>query len=295
MILFNFKVPLLSNRMRIFDYLLHYLSDVFPSKNSLKKAFKKELILLNGQVVQSGKWLCKGDYIEVLEQDVDSFKIFPLKLEVVFEDEFMAVIYKPSGFAVSGNFYKTIQNALPYNISCSKEDDALAIPRPIHRLDKLTSGLLLIAKTRRAQIDLGRQFENKRISKTYKAIVKGNLELGGSLNTTINHQNALTIYSPMRSQKSLSYGAVSLVQLQPITGRTHQLRIHMASLGYPIVGDTQYDSIKVLKGKGLFLTACKLAFSHPISHVNQSFESSLPTKFDAFLNRELLRWNKFKA
>jgi len=295
MIILSFKVPLLSERIRIFDYLRYYLSDVFPSKNSVKKAFKKELILLNGQVVQSGQWLFKGDYIEVLEQDVGAFKIFPLKLEVVFEDEFMAVIYKPSGFAVSGNFYKTIQNALPFNLSRSKEDDALAIPRPLHRLDKLTSGLLLIAKTRRAQMELGRQFENQRISKTYKALVKGNLEFGGRLNTIITHQNALTIYSPIRSQKSLSYDAVTLVQLQPITGRTHQLRIHMASLGHPIVGDVQYDDEKVLKGKGLFLTACKLSFSHPISHINQSFESSVPAKFDAFLNRELRRWNKFKA
>ena len=132
-------------------------------------------------------------------------------------------------------------------------------------------------------------------SKTYKALVKGNLELGGRLNTIINHQNALTIYSPIRSQKSLSYGAVTLVQLQPITGRTHQLRIHMASLGYPIVGDAQYDSEKVLKGKGLFLTACKVTFIHPVSGLDQSFEISLPSKFDALLKREKRRWKKFYA
>ena len=286
-------MPLLSERTRIFNYVCVHLSGVFPSKNGVKKAFKKEMILLNGKIALSGEWLAEGDKIEVKAQDFSAFKIFPLKFEVLFEDAFMAVIYKPAGFPVSGNYYKTIQNALPYNLSISKEEDALILPRPVHRLDKLTSGLLLVAKTRSAQINLGRQFEAQQISKTYVALVKGSLEGAGKVDKSIDHQHAKTFYKSLRVDKSLSYSDVSMVELQPKTGRTHQLRIHMAHMGHPIVGDAVHDSEKVLKGKGLFLSACKVSFIHPINQLNQTFEISLPSKFDAFLKREKRRWNKF--
>ena len=286
-------MPFLSERMRIFDYVCVHLSGVFPSKNGVKKAFKNELILLNGKIALSGEWLAEGDKVEVKAQDLGAFKIFPLKLEVLFEDAFMAVIHKPAGFPVSGNYYKTIQNALPYNLSFSKEQDALILPRPVHRLDKLTSGLLLVAKTRSAQINLGQQFENQQISKTYVALVKGKLEGEGVLDSSIDQQKAKTFYKSVRVEQSLSYADVSMVELHPKTGRTHQLRIHMAELGHPIVGDTIYDSERVLKGKGLFLIAFKVSFFHPITRLNQTFEISLPSKFDAFLKREKRRWNKF--
>ena len=293
MIFHSFSVPILSERMRIFDYVCVHLPGVFPSKSAVKKAFKNELILLNGKIALSGEWLAEGDKVEVKAQDLGAFKIFPLKLEVLFEDAFMAVIHKPAGFTVSGNYYKTIQNALLYNLSVSKEEDALMLPRPVHRLDKLTSGLLLIAKTRSAQINLGRQFEAQQISKTYVALVKGKLEGEGIVDISIHHQHAKTLYNSVRVEKSLSYSDVSMVELQPKTGRTHQLRIHMAEIGHPIVGDAVHDSEKVLKAKGLFLSACKVSFIHPISQLNHTFEISLPSKFDAFLKREKRRWNKF--
>ena len=295
MILHSFFVPLLSERMRIFDYVCVHLSGVFPSKNGVKKAFKNQLILLNGKIALSGEWLSEGDKVEVKAQDLGAFKIFPLKLEVLFEDAFMAVIHKPAGFPVSGNYYKTIQNALPYNLTVSKEEDALILPRPVHRLDKLTSGLLLVAKTRSAQINLGHQFENQHISKTYIALVKGKLEGEGVLDSSIDQQRATTFYKSVRVEQSLSYTVVSVVELQPKTGRTHQLRIHMAEIGHPIVGDAVHDSEKVLKGKGLFLTACKVSFTHPVSLLSQTFEISLPSKFVAFLKREKRRWKKFHA
>ena len=295
MILHSFSVPVLSERMRIFDYVCVHLSGVFPSKSAVKKAFKNEFIILNGKIALSGEWLAEGDKVEVKAQDLGTFKIFPLKLEVLFEDAFMAVIHKPAGFPVSGNYYKTIQNALPYNLSVSKEQDALILPRPVHRLDKLTSGLLLVAKTRSAQINLGQQFENQQISKTYVALVKGKLEGEGVLDSSIDQQKAKTFYKSVRVEQSLSYADVSMVELQPKTGRTHQLRIHMAEIGHPIVGDAVHDSEKVLKGKGLFLTACKVSFIHPVSLLNQTFEISLPSKFDAFLKREKHRWKKFHA
>ena len=151
----------------------------------------------------------------------------------------------------------------------------------------------MVAKTRSAQINLGRQFEAQQISKTYVAIVKGSLEGAGKVVKSIDHQHAKTFYKSLRVDKSLSYSDVSMVELQPKTGRTHQLRIHMAEIGHPIVGDAVHDFEKVLKGKGLFLTACKVSFIHPVSLLNQTFEISLPSKFDALLKREKRRWKKF--
>ena len=283
----------ISERIRILDYVLLHISSVLPSRSAVKKAFKKDLILLNGKVAQTGDWLVEGDLIEIKERPKDQFKVFPLELEILFEDEFMAVINKPAGFSVSGNYYKTLQNALPYNLSTSLEEDALALPRPVHRLDKLTSGILLVAKTRRAQIALGRQFEEQEVSKIYFAIVKGKLDAEGAIDFSVEDRDAITFYKSIRVERSLSYGYISLVQLYPKTGRTHQLRIHLAEKGHPIIGDYVHDSEKVLKGKGLFLTACKIEFKHPFSLSKMSFEISPPAKYDSLFERELRRWNKF--
>jgi RluA family pseudouridine synthase len=241
----------------------------------------------------SGHWVVGGDYIEIKPSILKPVRVFPLNLEVLYEDEFMALIKKPAGIAVSGNFHKTIQNALTHNISLSLESDALEIPRPVHRLDKMTAGLLIIAKTRRAQKSLGLQLEKKKLSKTYVAIVKGSLLHSGEINSLVNDLNSQTFFKNIRTEKSASYQTLSLVELLPKTGRTHQLRIHMSDLGHPIVGDFLYDSHKVLKGKGLFLFASKIVFTHPISQESLSFEIPIPNKFIHLINREKKRWEKF--
>jgi RluA family pseudouridine synthase len=294
MIIHQLKVEALLNKTRISDYVFNNLSSQLPSKSSVKKAFKKELILLNNQIAQSGDWLSEYDVIALLDHDYFQHKEFSLNLEVFFEDEYMAVINKPAGFSVSGNFFKTIQNALGHNLKQSTLDDALTIPRPVHRLDKLTSGILLIAKTRRAQIALGRQFENQEVLKTYFALVKGKLVGKGVFDSAVDGQLAYTSYKSLRVEKSLSYENVSLIELKPKTGRTHQLRIHLANAGYPIIGDYVHDNKNVLKGKGLFLSACKISFKHPESDEVLSFEIAVPNKYDSLFKREYRRWEKFK-
>ena len=288
----NVENPL--ERIRISDYVFEHFTSNLPSKSSVKKAFKKELILLNNQIAQSGDWLFDCDVVTLLEDTTAQLKVFPLDIEILFEDECMAVINKPAGFSVSGNFHKTIQNALTHNLSVSNHTDALVIPRPVHRLDKLTSGILLIAKTRRAQIALGRQFENKEVLKTYFALVKGKLVGEGVFDSDVDGQLAYTFYKSLRVEKSLSYERVSLIELKPKTGRTHQLRIHLANAGYPIIGDYVHDNKNVLKGKGLFLSACKISFKHPESDEVLSFELAVPNKYDSLFKREHRRWEKFK-
>ena len=284
-----------SESIRIFDYVLKHFSFVFPSKSAVKKAFKRELIFLNGIVVEPGTWLMEGDLVEVKQRPAKASSIFKLSLEIVYEDEYIAVVNKPSGFPVSGNFFKTIQNALPYNLSVSNNEDALAAALPVHRLDASTSGLLIIAKTRTAHMSVAKQFENREIKKTYMALVKGSLEDSGTINLPINGLTACTAYKTIRVENSLSNGRLSLVELEPQTGRTHQLRIHMSELGHPIIGDALYDKKNVLRGKGLFLSATKLKFKHPIDHDLLSIELPTPNKFDTYIHREMIRWNKFTS
>ena len=128
----------------------------------MKKAFKENLFL-NG-IVRT-RYLAYGrDLVEVKQRPAKASSIFKLSLEIVYEDEYIAVVNKPSGFPVSGNFFKTIQNALPYNLSVSNNEDALAAALPVHRLDASTSGLLIIAKTRTAHMSVAKQFENREIN-----------------------------------------------------------------------------------------------------------------------------------
>lgn len=290
-----FKVLNLKKPTRVFDYIVENSPLVLPTKSSVKKAFKKEQILVNDLVVTTSDWLKEGDEIIYKTKDLAAQKVFPLDLEVLYEDEFMAVLNKPAGFSVSGNFHKTIQNALSHNLRVSTQIDAIKIPRPLHRLDKLTTGVLLIAKTKSAQISLGKQFEQQEISKRYFALVKGNLDGNGVFEYPIEGLSALTEYKSIKIERSLSYNWVSLVELKPITGRTHQLRIHLAKSGFPIIGDYVHDTDNVLKGKGLFLAACEISFTHPDNSKCMTFKLPYPPKFDSLFERELRRWEKFKS
>lgn len=295
MIVRQIKIVNKEDCRRICDLVFEQFSAHLPSKSSVKKAFKKELVLLNGKVSKSGDWLSISDEVSLIEDRSFQHKSFPLDLEVLFEDEYMAVINKPAGFAVSGNFFKTIQNALSHNLKSSSLPDALSVPRPVHRLDKLTSGILIVAKTRASQIHLGNQFEEQKIDKVYYALVKGRLEGEGVFEDSIDGVTAFTSYVSINNSRSLSYDWLSLVELKPKTGRTHQLRIHLAKAGHPIIGDYIHDSENVLKGKGLFLTASKIEFQHPHTREIMSFELPLPSKFQAQTDRELRRWGKFRA
>lgn len=295
MIVHQIKIKSQGDCKRISELVLEQFKAYLPSKSSVKKAFKKQLILLNGNVAKSGDWLTINDTVSLTENQLHQHKSFLLNLEVLFEDEYMAVINKPAGYPVSGNFFKTIQNALNFNLVQSTLIDALNVPRPVHRLDKLTSGILIIAKTRNAQISLGNQFELQNINKTYYALVKGKLEGEGEFNSAIEGLSALTSYKSVRAEKSLSYEWVSLVELKPKTGRTHQLRIHLATAGHPIIGDYIHDDNNVLKGKGLFLSACKIEYKHPETKECMLFELPLPSKFDSLMERELNRWGKFNC
>lgn len=252
------------------------------SKSALKKEIKKGLILINGAVANTATFIHGGELIELL-QDETRLKTanLELKLEVCYEDDYLAIINKPAGILVSGNKQKTITNALPYNFNKSYQTDALTNPLPVHRLDFPTTGLLLIAKTNTSLIALNSMFEDKSIQKIYYAITIGVMQPEGIIDTEIDGKAAITSYEVIETQVSVRFNKLNLVRLFPKTGRRHQLRIHLSELGNPILGDAVYGKEGlILKGKGLYLHASCLSLQHPITKEVLNVEAKLPSKFD---------------
>lgn len=284
-------VPANISNVRLSDYAVGIFPQL-PSKKGLKKAIKNGQIYINGEKAATGNWVTTGQKIELVALDKKPPKIYQLDLPVIYEDEQLAVIQKPAGIIVSGNQFHTIQNALLHNLTPSKAIDAFQLPRPVHRLDHATSGLLLIAKTTAANIHLSQQFEKKTIQKRYQAVVMGQIiPTSGIIEVKIEDKVATTKYEMLQTVPSLKATHLSLVDLYPLTGRTHQLRIHLAHLGHPILGDKLYHQDKpLLTGKGLFLAAVELIFEHPVSGEPMNFRIDAPTKFGYRLEQENRRW-----
>ena len=286
-------VPAGTKDMRLCDYARDAFPSI-PSRKGIKKAIKRGEILLNGQPCDGAVWVKPGQQLQLVDPQANPPKDYRISLDVVFEDEHLAIINKAPGIEVSGNKFKTVENALAGNLQISNEKDALPWPRPVHRLDYPTSGLLLIAKTKKAQVELGRQFEQKTIQKRYRAVLIGEIPESGVIKTPVNEFAAESAYRRVKTVDSLKSKVLTLVDLFPKTGRTHQLRIHMASLGCPILGDSLYgEEGMILRSKGLFLAAVELDFIHPASGREHNISIEQPAKFDSFLEREQRRFDNF--
>lgn len=273
------NVPKLEKALRFQEYGVGIFK-TNPTKSSIKKAIKKELIFIDGILATTSKHVSGGEKIELFESENSSiFERLKLDLEVLFEDDYLAVIYKPAGILVSGNKFVTISNGLSQNLKKSKQSDAVKL-QPVHRLDYPTSGLLLIGKTSSAIIELGTLFKNKEISKTYFAITIDKMNTKGTINSAIDKKSALTEFEVLKKVTSKRFKFLNLVKLQPKTGRKHQLRKHLLSIGNPILGDKEYFlETKILNGKGLFLHAGAIDFKHPFTRDRISISKELPKKF----------------
>ena len=273
----------------IYEYLPGKL-DTIPSRKGVKKAFSRKQLLLNGEISSSLDRVKNTDLITVLEYRGAVTKEYKLELTIHFEDEHVAIVEKPPGLATSGNQWKTLQNALPANIQPSLKKDALSVPLTVHRLDAKTHGLVIVAKTASARIELGRMFESRKVHKTYTAVLQGKLTEEGIFNKMIEGKEAITDYKVLSHFKHVKDDWNTLVELSPVTGRKHQLRIHCAQSGHPIVGDVKYsDKENVLRGKGIFLSANKLRFPHPFKDDLIEITIPLPAKFKRYIDR-MARW-----
>ncbi|WP_396591313.1 RluA family pseudouridine synthase [Allomuricauda sp. R78024] len=189
------------------------------------------------------------------------------------------MIHKPAGILVSGNSFKTIAYALPQNIKPSKLSDA-TIPQPVHRLDYATTGVLLVGKTSSSIQALNKMFENKAVKKTYYAVTIGEMIPKGEISSKIDGKSAQSNYIITKSVPSKRFGKLNLVKLNPQTGRRHQLRKHLSSIGNPILGDKDYGIENlILKGKGLYLHAYSLKFVHPFTGEGIHMMDELPKRF----------------
>jgi 23S rRNA pseudouridine1911/1915/1917 synthase len=251
-----------------------------PTKSGIKKAIKKELIFIDGIIATTSKYISGGEKIELYQSEKSSnFERLKLELEVLFEDNYLGIIYKPAGIIVSGNKFVTIANALAQNLKKSNQSDAVK-PQPIHRLDYPTSGILLIGKTSAAITELGKLFEHKEIYKTYFAVSIGVMKTQGHIKSLIDDKEAFTNYEILQSVKSERFEFLNLVKLSPKTGRKHQLRKHLLTIGNPILGDKEHFlEDKILNGKGLYLHAATLEFIHPFTKEKISITKELPKKF----------------
>tara|TARA_R110000823_G_scaffold86082_1_gene192664 strand:+ start:761 stop:1642 length:882 start_codon:yes stop_codon:yes gene_type:complete len=250
------------------------------SKSALKKAIKKEMVFVDGKVASTATFIKGGERIEYHYYADNNLNMrLKLNLEVIYEDDYLAVINKPAGILVSGNSFKTVANALSQNLKTSPIFDAVQ-PQPVHRLDYATTGCLLVGKTNTAIIALNQLFDNKKIHKIYHAVTIGSLKPLGTIDIPIDGKRAISTYKVIKTITSQRFKFLNLVKLSPKTGRRHQLRKHMLAIGNPILGDATYFlEDLLLKGKGLYLHAHSLEFIHPISEEEMFITALGPKKF----------------
>ena len=265
-------VPDQVSPQRLSEYAVGIFA-IFISRKGLKKAIKRGQILLDGAVGKTGDWVRPGQEIAVLADARKIPKVLPLSIPVVYEDDHLAILRKPASLPVSGNRYRTLENALPFNLKQSPLKEAMPWPRPVHRLDAATSGLMVVAKTYPAMVGLGQAWETGAVAKKYIAITWGILPaMKGSINTTIEGRPAKTIYQVLRTVNHPKLGRLSELSLALKTGRTHQLRIHLSALGNDILGDLIYRKIDRPKVRGLWLFATEINFIHPITKKKLDFK-----------------------
>ncbi len=270
------------------------------SRSLANEQIKNGQILVNGQAKKAKYTVKEGDVIsyELPEPEVVEYVAENIPLEIIYQDEDVAVVNKPQGMVVhpsAGHTSGTLVNALMYHIKDLSGINGVLRPGIVHRIDKDTSGLLMIAKNDQAHVALADELKDKKSLRKYWAIVHGNLPndrgvieapIGRSEKdrkkqaVTAKGKPALT-----RFQVLERFGDYSLVELQLETGRTHQIRVHMAYIGHPVAGDEVYGPRKTLKGHGQFLHARTLGFTHPRTGEVLEFTAEAPAIFQETLDK----------
>jgi len=232
------------------------------------------------------------------EEEVLEYKAEDIPLDIIYEDADVAVVNKPQGIVVhpsAGHTSGTLVNALMYHVKDLSSINGVVRPGIVHRIDKDTSGLLMIAKNDKAHNALAAELKDKKSLRKYVAIVHGNLPndrgvieapIGRSDKdrkkqaVTAKGKPAVTRFTVLER-----FGNYTLVELQLETGRTHQIRVHMAYIGHPVAGDPLYGPRKTLKGHGQFLHAKTLGFTHPTNGELVEFTAEEPAIFKETLEK----------
>ncbi|KAE9562325.1 RluA family pseudouridine synthase [Companilactobacillus kimchii] len=284
-------------KSRLDAYLNGELDDL--TRSQIQKLIKDQNVLVNGQPVsKTGQKVVANDKITVNIPEEEPIKAIPenIPIEVVYEDQDVIVVNKPQGMVVhpaAGHPDKTLVNAILYH--CQINDDDVIRPGIVHRIDKDTSGLLMIAKNNLAKQSLMKQLKDKSNLREYLAIVHGNFkEKKGKITAPLGRskfdrkkqavvedgRHAVTHFEVLEQ-----FEDYSLLKLKLETGRTHQIRVHMQYIGHPVAGDPLYGPKNTLPGKGQFLHAQTLGFEHPRTHEWMQFSIEPPKIFQETLKQ----------
>lgn len=285
--------------IRIDKFIAENNSDL--TRSAVQGLIEKNKILVNGQFVSKNYKLKHGDCITVEIPEPQIMDAVPenVPLDIVYEDNDLLVVNKPKGMVVHpahGNYTGTLVNALLYHCGDSLSGiNGVIRPGIVHRIDKNTSGLLIVAKNDKSHLHLAEQIKAHSFTREYEAVASGHFkETEGTINAPIgrhktdrkkmcvtyeNSRNAVTHYNVIKQ-----YGGYAHIKLRLETGRTHQIRVHLAYIGHAVLGDDVYG--KAYKGiDGQCLHARKIGFIHPSTNEYMEFTSELPDYFVSILNK----------
>lgn len=293
----NLKVSKNNAGERLDRFICNFLPG--SSRTFIQNLIENNMITVNKKNEKAGYKLRVNDEIFISFPEAKTLKALPedIKLEVVFEDKDLIVINKPQGMIThpAETVHEgTLVNALLYHCKNSLSGiNGVLRPGIVHRLDKDTSGLIIVCKNDKSHKEIAKQIEERTLKRSYYAIVHGKVEFNqGTVNKPIgrdkihrhkmavikNGRNAITHFKVLKTAEKYS-----LFECNLETGRTHQIRVHMASIGHPVVGDKTYGK-KTDKENKMMLHAYKLIFKHPTSKKQIKLETSIPERFKQFLS-----------
>ncbi len=286
-------------------------ADVFLSENlsgytrsAVKKLFSGGYVSINGKSAKPSQAVSAGDVVKATLPDAEEYSAKPenIPLDIIYEDGDVAVVNKPQGMTVhagNGNTEGTLVNALLYRLDSLSGINGVLRPGIVHRIDKDTSGLLVVAKNDKAHLSLSKQIEEKTCRRTYLALLEGVVKRdGGTVTTYIGRDPSdrikMAVVSPEKGKLAITDYTVlkrykenfTLCRFDLRTGRTHQIRVHARHIGYPVVGDPVYGIKKQrFSLNGQLLHAWRLQFTHPATGEEMCFEAPLPDYFKSVLSK----------
>ena len=321
---YRFKADPGQEVIRIDKFLIDRMPNT--SRNRVQVAAKSGNILVNEQKVKQNYRVKPGDNVSiVMPYPVREIELIPedIPLDIHYEDDQLIVINKPSNIVVHpgyGNYKGTLVNALVYHFDHlpKRSQDYFGRPGLVHRLDKHTTGLMVIAKTEETLTHLAKQFYDRTTERRYNALVWGDIEedgtIIGNLGRSPKNRKVMTVFEDETQGKHAvthykvlkRFGLVTLVECKLETGRTHQIRVHMKHIGHPLFNDLEYGGDKILKGTrstsytrfiencfelipGQALHAKTLGFFHPVLKKHLQFDSTLPFGFQSVIEK----WEKY--
>ena len=272
------------------------------SRSYIKTLIEKQNILVNSQEIKKAGYIVKdNDAITITIPEAEILNLEPenIDIDIIYEDDDFAVINKPQGMVVHpapGAYEHTLVNALLYHLKNLSDINGVVRPGIVHRLDKDTSGLIVVAKNNEAHLDLQEQIATKAAKRYYKALVDGIVKKDeGVINTLIDRSKKdrkMMAVSNDTGRIAITHFKVlerfrnyTLMEYELKTGRTHQIRVHSKHIGHPIVGDPVYGGSNKFNLNGQLLHAFKLEFTHPRTKEHMSFTAPIPEYFQQVLDK----------